>query len=161
MVNQVSQFSGAGLESSHFHDKSSFIDLNRPGQIADRLTMLLCKHLPVSITASDRERMQALKRVWKEGSVKPEQTHLPVGFNGFIDRLVRFLAALIGASMLLVPVIIMIYVQESHWRLGITCFAGIVCALFLAFLTDSKVGEVFGGTAGYVGILIVFLEVSS
>jgi hypothetical protein len=123
--------------------------------------MLLAKYLPVSLTATDRERMRASKEVWKQGDVHPSQTHFPTGFNGFIDRTVRFVAALISAAILLVPVIILIYVKNTNWWLAIVCFASILVALFLGFLTSSGPQEVFGGTAGYVALLIAFLGVSS
>ncbi|KAJ3544975.1 hypothetical protein NM208_g2750 [Fusarium decemcellulare] len=140
----------------------------------DPLRTALMKHLPSRLTFSQEERSQR-REEYQEG--KP-----PNELSKFVDRVVRFIVALIGGSFLVAPMIIMTLQASQKKSLITVSVAVLLFALSLSFgvrvsnylvfwvysyyynkehITRVSNVETLVSTATYAAVLVVFVGTSS
>lgn len=74
--------------------------------------------------------------------------------------LLRFSMASAGGLFLIVPVIVMAFVEGITSSLITTCVAMLIFAIGITFGTDLKADQVLGATAAYAAVLVVFVGTS-
>ncbi|KAF4624509.1 hypothetical protein G7Y89_g13664 [Cudoniella acicularis] len=79
----------------------------------------------------------------------------------FVDRLARVIVAITGGVFLLVPMIIMTFVQNAHLRLVVVSVAVVWFAVSVAVVSESSNQELIGATAAYTAVLVVYVGSTS
>lgn len=119
----------------------------------DALRAALMKHLPAWMTYSQNERSER-KKEYGEG--RP-----PKEISTFVDRLVRFLIAIVGGLFLIVPMLIMA-IRPSEKKSLITVSASVfMFVMVLSFAVKVTNVEALVSTATYAAVLVVFVGTSS
>jgi hypothetical protein len=77
------------------------------------------------------------------------------------DSLARLVIAFVGGLFLLVPMIIMTFVEDSHERLIIVVASVIVFSLAVALTSVASNQELVAATAGYTAVLVVYVGTTS
>jgi hypothetical protein len=67
-----------------------------------------------------------------------------------IELAAKVVGVMVIVALLMVPLVVLYFVTDPRWRLGIIVLATLLVALFLALLTRSRRFEVFAGTAALV-----------
>jgi hypothetical protein len=80
--------------------------------------------------------------------------------SDFVDRLVRFIAALIGGIFLIVPMVIMVLSQSRTKSLITVSVAVLLFSAALAFGLKANNVETLVSTATYAAVLVVFVGTS-
>jgi len=75
------------------------------------------------------------------------------GFRSVRDKLASFLAAV----LILVPVVILHFVDSSSIRLLLIVIFSLAFTFCIAFLTDARTSEVFAAAAGFVAVQVVYV----
>ncbi|MBE7180401.1 MAG: hypothetical protein INR71_04175 [Terriglobus roseus] len=121
---------------------------------SDPLRDLLKEKLPLSLTYTQREARA--RSAEYAARVAPEHV------SPFVDRLARFLVAVLGGSSLVVPMLIMrlpnVTLAKSlvATSIAVLSFAGVLSVGFRATNTETIIA-----TATYAAVLVVFVGTSS
>ncbi|KAK3707629.1 hypothetical protein LTR37_011977 [Vermiconidia calcicola] len=75
-------------------------------------------------------------------------------------RLLRFAMAVLGALLLVIPMVIMTIVVGKAASLITTCVSMLVFAILITMFTELGPNEVLGTTAAYAAVLVVFVGTS-
>lgn len=127
---------------------------NLPDPLRRGLKTTLGKILPERLITTAEE--QNYKKHWRLLHSQPPMTISP-----FIDKLARFLIAIIAGATLVVPMLIMIF-DKSETKNIITVSAAVaIFSLVLSFGIRTTNAETFVGTATYAAVLVVFLGANS
>lgn len=59
---------------------------------------------------------------------------------------------------IIAPVISLYFVKSSGARLGMICGFTLMFALSLSYLSSARRGEIFGASAAYAAVLVVFVQ---
>ncbi|RDW63257.1 hypothetical protein BP6252_10802 [Coleophoma cylindrospora] len=144
--------------SPYAFDSNSFASIGKKTSL-DTIQELLLKALPPKIAVADPAQAEILTQLQELGladhgqSLKRTASSSPI-----IWFIARFLLAISGGGLLLVPIIIMSFVQAQNIRLLVTSLFVIAFAAFLATLKRvSSSFEILGGAAAYTAILVIFL----
>jgi hypothetical protein len=89
-------------------------------------------------------------------TLQPERNQMLV-----VDRLARIIVAITGGVFLLVPMIIMTFVNSTNYRLIIVSVAVIWFSVSLALATNATNQELLGATAAYSAVLVVYVGTAS
>ncbi|KAL2118598.1 hypothetical protein VTJ04DRAFT_8258 [Mycothermus thermophilus] len=155
-LNRVALEQAFGLDVGEFTDDGNsygrFPDAHQPS--SDNLRDFLKRHLPRSVTYTRREKWRRT-----EEYLRGEP---PVEVFPAVDRLARFLVALIGGLSLVVPMLVMrlpyVDVTKSLVTVSVAVllFAGSISVFFHAGNTETMIT-----TATYAAVLAVFLELTA
>ena len=77
------------------------------------------------------------------------------------DILARFLIAMLGGAVLIVPIILMTFLESRNQHLVITSVFTIGFALGTSAIATASNQEVLAATAAYAAVLVVFVGTSS
>jgi hypothetical protein len=75
-----------------------------------------------------------------------------------VSRTVAFISALIAVLELVGAILGLYFVTDRGTRLGMISAFTILFALSLRCLTNARRGEIFGATAAYAAVLVVFVS---
>ncbi|MCJ1245845.1 hypothetical protein MMC30_003049 [Trapelia coarctata] len=79
-----------------------------------------------------------------------------------IDTVIRVVMTVIVTILLMVPIFVLSYVQAAGWKRDLVIFAfTLIFALSLAAFTKARLHELFGATAAYCAVLVVFVNAPS
>jgi hypothetical protein len=123
---------------------------NRP--TVDPVRDWLRQTLPRSLTYSPEERQA------RQNEFEASQPALQI--SDFVDRLARFIAALIGRFFLIVPMVIMVLNQSRTKSLITVSVAVLLFSAALAFGLKANNVETLVSTATYAAVLVVFVGTS-
>ena len=120
----------------------------------DRLRMLLNNCLPDWWVYSSRERatIGPLKD-WLGDKIGPQR----YGFWSRIDTTARIVFGIIGIVSLLVPLVVLTFIDSTNYRLLATTGFVILFVFVLALLSGVNNQELVGGAAAYAAVLVVFV----
>jgi hypothetical protein len=138
------------------NDASSFIGINR-SMNADPLRTILHALLPEAMAVPDLEHSQMRGKLRRLGFSDAELPPRSLVLSSIVDHTARFLLALIGGSFLLVPIIVMNFVDSQNMRLVVASVFVLAFSLFLSFLSRASNQEILGGSAAYAAVLVVFV----
>jgi hypothetical protein len=74
-----------------------------------------------------------------------------------VDKIARVTFALFGGLVLLVPLIVLSFIQNDHYRLLATTLFVLLFVIFIAFTSNASNQELIAATAGYTAVLVVFV----
>ncbi|KAE9366537.1 hypothetical protein N431DRAFT_445261 [Stipitochalara longipes BDJ] len=131
----------------------SNIYLRLKDESCDELRSFLMRWLPRRLAYSDDERQMKTQEYSER---KP-----PVQLSSFVDRLVKFLLALVGGASLIVPMLIMSFHASKTKSLVTVSIATFVFSFVLAMALRLKINDVLGATAAYAAVLVVFVGTST
>lgn len=117
------------------------------------LRQTLMHHLPPWFTYSQQEKAERTKE-FGEGK-------LPIAVSTPVDRLARFIVALVGGSFLIVPMVIMTLNPSQTKSLVTVSLAVLLFVLVLSFVVRVSNVETLVATATYAAVLVVFVGTSS
>ncbi|KAF3767113.1 hypothetical protein M406DRAFT_274574, partial [Cryphonectria parasitica EP155] len=137
---------------AYFRDDDSDHHLHG-GSSIDPLRTFLRHYLPSRLTFSRHER-HARAREYAEG--KPPREVSP-----FVDSLARFVIAIVGGVVLVVPMIVMIFQPSQTKSLISVSVAVVLFSLLLSFGIKVSNVETLVSTATYAAVLVVFVGTSS
>jgi hypothetical protein len=78
-----------------------------------------------------------------------------------IDRLARIIFGFCGAISLLVPLVVLTFIDNNYSRILATVLFVVAFVLLLAFFSEANNQELIAATAGYTAVLVVFLGAST
>jgi hypothetical protein len=140
-----------------------FRDSGTSGGSIDPVRRLLHSWLPKRWTAPhvEAKKLRHLQRAFSF-STSPQDAvrelpKLPSDVAPYVERLARFLIAVLGGAFLLVPIIIMSFTNSQNWRLVISSIAVLAFSCFLSFTSRTSNQEILGGAAAYAAVLVVFV----
>ena len=132
-------------------------------ETSDPLRDFLSQHLPDRL-AYDKDQRQFLQ--WLDAgklrSISLTNAVFNVG-NRFpgkskaVDSVARVIFGIFGGLILLVPLVVLTFIQSNHYRLLATTFFTFAFVLFLAFFSKASNQELIATTAGYTAVLVVFV----
>jgi len=115
----------------------------------DPLRRSLMTSLPSSLAFSKHEKEER-KKEYTEGQ-KPKEV------SGHVDRLVRFIIALIGGLFLVIPMLIMSIEPSQNKSLITVSSAVLIFALAVSLVVKVSNIETLVSTATYAAVLVVFV----
>jgi VIT1/CCC1 family predicted Fe2+/Mn2+ transporter len=77
------------------------------------------------------------------------------------NSITRFLVAILGGAVLLVPIVLMSFLDSRNAHLIITSLFTIVFALGMSVVSTATNQEVLAATAAYTAVLVVFVGTAS
>ena len=134
------------------------------GERSDPLRELLRKYLPPTLIYTKRQKTY-LEGV-SEGVLfiptkltldrKSNRTLFPADLY-IVDKIARIMFGILGGVVLLVPLVVLTFIENNHYRLLATTLFTFVFVLFMAFFSDASNQELIGATAAYTAVLVVFV----
>jgi hypothetical protein len=92
----------------------------------------------------------------------PKQRRLrPLQVSAITDNIARIFMAVVSGILLLVPVIVLSYIETKGYRLLATCLFVLVFAILASVAVTGTNNELVTATAAYAAILVVFLGQTS
>jgi hypothetical protein len=128
---------------SHYY----FLDDNRVK--FDALRDNLRRRLPLRFSYSHQERRYRAKE-FEEGKA-------PLEISIFVDKLARFIVALIGIASLVIPMLIMSISPSQTKNLAAASVSTVLFAVILSFGLKTTNVETLVSTATYAAVLVVFV----
>ncbi|RDL30750.1 uncharacterized protein BP5553_10095 [Venustampulla echinocandica] len=119
------------------------------GEAPDRLSSLIQRHLGYYV----RQNKQ-IPQSWGEGQLYYYPTER-------IAWIVAILSVLISTILLIVAIVVLYFVKPMGTRLGIVAAFTVMFTAFIGLLTNARRAEIFGSTAAYAAVLVVFVSVSN
>jgi len=120
---------------------------------SDPLRELLRKYLPNYLIYTERQKTY-LKGESEDR--KSNRTLFP-GDPYVVDKIARIMFGILGGVVLLVPLVVLTFIENNHYRLLATTLFTFVFVLFMAFFSDASNQELIGATAAYTAVLVVFV----
>lgn len=71
----------------------------------------------------------------------------------FGNKVVNFTAAL----LVLVPVIVLHFIQDDDWRLAVIVIFSLIFTLTMAMCTSADRAQIFAATAAFVAVQVVYV----
>ncbi|KAH6694285.1 hypothetical protein BKA61DRAFT_499160 [Leptodontidium sp. MPI-SDFR-AT-0119] len=130
------------------NDEDDFCCANA-SEAPDRLTGLIQRHLGYYI-----RQHKPIPQSWGEG-------HLYYYPAERIAWIVAILSVLILTILLIVAIVVLYFVKPKGARLGIVAGFTVMFAASVGLLTNARKAEIFGSTAAYSAVLVVFVSVSN
>ena len=90
-----------------------------------------------------------------------DRGYAPEDLSPNVDRLARFIVAMVGALFILVPMYIMTLHQNRTKNLITTTIAVLLFALVCSLTLRTSADQTLGATAGYAAVLTVFVGLTS
>jgi hypothetical protein len=130
-------------------------DIVIDAETPDSLREFLSTRLPDSLvyTASEREWVGVMRTTFKG----KEQ----YGRGIVIDHAARIVFGLYGAVALLIPLVVLNFIQSVNYRILAATMFVLVFSLQLAILSNASNQELVTATAGYAAVLVVFIGSST
>jgi hypothetical protein len=75
-----------------------------------------------------------------------------------LERVVSVLSILLAGALLVCSIVALDYVTDKKSRLGILAAFTVAFAGIVGLLTNAKRAEVFGATAAFVAVLVVYVS---
>jgi hypothetical protein len=75
-----------------------------------------------------------------------------------LERVVAVLSVILAAGVLICSIVALNFAPDKHSRLGILAAFTIAFAAIIGFFTNAKRAEVFGATAAFVAVLVVYVS---
>jgi hypothetical protein len=120
---------------------------------SDEVRELLRVYLPSQLSWTDAEK--------KASPDFFEARAAPKDLSPNVDRLARFIVAMVGALFILVPMYIMALHQNRTKNLITTTVAVVLFALLCSLTLRTSNDQTLGATAGYAAVLTVFVGLTS
>lgn len=127
----------------------SYITLPDPHKASSRLIHFLVRWLPRTVGYSKTERRSQFARY--QGGKEPR------GVSTGVRLIASTVLALLGGSLLIVPMVIMSFNPGRTKNLVTVSCSVLLFAFFLGAGVRSKSAEVFIATATYAAVLVVFV----
>lgn len=148
----------ANLIGRPFASKYHLVDYRRPAGHQDRTSVdpvraLLSRILPKRITYTKAEKRERIEEYVKG---EPPETVSPL-----VDKLARFLVALVGGASLVLPMLIMSLPQNLVKSLVTVSIAVTLFAMLLSVGVRASNAETLVATATYAAVLVVFVGTST
>lgn len=86
---------------------------------------------------------------------------MPTSISPAVERIARFIVAMVGALFILVPVIVMSIDQSKTKSLVTTSAAVLLFAVVCSVSLRTENDQTLGATAGYAAVLTVFVGLTS
>jgi hypothetical protein len=74
-----------------------------------------------------------------------------------VETTARIMFGFFGAILLLVPLVVLTFIANIHYRLLATTLFALVFAIILSIFSKASNTELAGATAAYVAVLVVFV----
>jgi hypothetical protein len=164
--NRVSQYSIIGGEARKMlDDRDDLVALRATGD-SDMLSSLVQDHWPLQVIIQLEVHLSALRRARLKSMsfcVQGTQRERVRGSTRYflhknVARTVALISAAIAVLELVGAILGLYFVSDSGTRLGMISAFTILFALSLRFLTNARRGEIFGATAAYAAVLVVFVS---
>ena len=120
---------------------------------SDEVREFLRIYLPRQLSWTDAEKTASLD-FYDDG-------YAPNDLGPNVDRLARFIVAMVGALFILVPMYIMALHQNRTKNLVTTTIAVVLFALLCSLTLRTSNDQTLGATAGYAAVLTVFVGLTS
>ena len=124
-----------------------------PDPFSDEVREFLRAYLPVKMSWSDADKEDSVELYAK--GYRPRM----LSPNG--DRFARFIVAMVGALLILVPMYIMALHQNRDKNLITTTVAVVLFTLLYSLALRSSMEQTLAATAGYAAVLTVFVGLTS
>jgi hypothetical protein len=146
----------SAYRNPYARDSGSLVDIGKRSSI-DPMRKALTRFLPRQLTVDSSIQAELLTQMRDLDFTEAEMPFQPISTSHFVSNTARFLLALLGGLFLLIPMIIMNFVGRQHMRLLVTSLFVILFSAFLSSLKKTSSLEVFGGTAAYAAVLVIFV----
>ncbi|KAH0541718.1 hypothetical protein FGG08_003810 [Glutinoglossum americanum] len=133
-------FPTLGGRSAHILDDSDDLIALRTPMGQDRMTKLVREHLGIFFQTS------------------PPDGHIANVSDRGISRFVAWFSVVLAAVLLIGAIASLYVVQSPNWRLGMIASFTVLFAICVGLLTNAMRAEVFGATAAYAAVLVVFVS---
>ena len=137
-------------------------------ETTDPLRAFLGQHLP-DYLAYDQDQRRLLQDFTE--SELPFRAQLTVVMNAIdiskrlkfagksnaVDTIARIIFGIVGGLMLLVPLVVLTFIENNHYRLLAATFFTLAFVLVIAGFSNASNQELIAATAGYTAVLVVFV----
>jgi len=79
------------------------------------------------------------------------------GRSTIVESIARILFGFFGATLLLVPLVVLTFISNIHYRLLATTLFALLFAIIISMFSKASNIELAGSTAAYAAVLVVFV----
>ena len=136
-------------EEAQFEEHLTALSLGAVPRIKPKgkllISLVSLSNAPTDIeTQSDMEQAEVLQQVRKHYC------------SPLIDSLARLVISILGGLLLVVPMIVLVKVRPSNWRLGIVVISVLLFAVAVSQMSRATSQELLTSVAAYAAVLTVF-----